>query len=75
MWLLLWLQGAGSGLAGMADQRPNLLGTPVRSWFSRLRQRVHCLTMAGTCPFCQEWKHTSAMAEYQAPGAPGTDGS
>lgn len=40
-------------------------------WLSRLRRRLHCLTHAGTCHFCEAWKASSAMPEWHPLDVPG----
>jgi hypothetical protein len=36
-----------------------------------LRQRIHCTTRTGTCPFCEAWKQSSVMAEWHPLDVPG----
>ena len=36
-------------------------------WLRYLRQRLHCITYAGTCPFCEAWKQSSRMPEHRDP--------
>ena len=40
-------------------------------WLRWLRQRIHCGTHAGTCPFCEAWKKSNVMPGWQTLNVPG----